>query len=115
MNTVPDLGSGAPADNCAFANASPKFSPTPITSPVDRISGPSTGSTPGNLLKGKTGDLMKYLETVRTPSFISPIISRKSLIFFPSISPTAIFGSGTPVALLTYGTVLDALGFTSST
>ena len=33
----------------------------------------------------------------------------------PSISPTAIFGSGTPVALLTYGTVREARGFTSST
>jgi len=28
-----------------------------ITSPVERISGPRAGSTPGNLLNGKTGDL----------------------------------------------------------
>ena len=49
------------------ANASPKFSPTPITSPVDRISGPSAGSTPGNLLKGNTGDFTKHCGTGSTP------------------------------------------------
>ena len=45
-----DAGSGVPALSCAFKNASPKLMPTPITSPVERISGPSAGSTPGNLL-----------------------------------------------------------------
>jgi hypothetical protein len=35
-----------------FQKASPKFIPTPITSPVERISGPRAGSTPGNLLNG---------------------------------------------------------------
>ena len=29
----------------------------PSTSPVERISGPSTGSTSGNMLKGKTASL----------------------------------------------------------
>src|SRR6185295_12246027 len=81
--THPVSGSVVPALNCALAKASPKFSPTPITSPVERISGPSVGSTPGNLLNGNTGDLTK--------------------------------NCGTLVALLTYGTVRDALGLTSST
>jgi hypothetical protein len=31
-----------------------KSSPTPITSPVERISGPKIGSTPKNLLNGNT-------------------------------------------------------------
>src|ERR1700691_4906411 len=110
MNTVPLSGSGVPAPICALANASPKLAPTPITSPVDRISGPSAGSTPGNLLNGNTGDFTKYCGTGSTP-----VASVKSRIFLPSISPTAIFGSATPVALLTYGTVRDARGFTSNT
>ena len=65
--TVPFSGSGLPALICAFRNASPKLMPTPITSPVERISGPSTGSTPGNLLNGKTGDLMKSCGTEGVP------------------------------------------------
>ena len=42
-------------------------------------------------------------------------MSLNSDSFFPSINPTAIFGSGTPVALLTYGAVREARGFTSRT
>src|SRR5260370_20168638 len=110
MNPLPLSGSGVPALNWAFANASPKFSPTPITSPVERISGPRVGSTPGNLLNGNTGDFTKNWGTSSTPvAFV------KSEIFLPSITPTAIFGSDTPVALATYGTVRDARGFTSTT
>src|SRR6195256_2781245 len=115
MNTVPLSGIGVPALNCALANASPKFSPTPITSPVDRISGPSAGSTPGNLLNGNTGDFTKHCGTGKTPDVLPSVRCPKSLSFLPSINPTAILGSGTPVALLTYGTVRDARGFTSST
>ena len=44
-----------------------------------------------------------------------PVRCRSPSASCPSISPTAIFGSGTPVALLTYGTVREARGFTSST
>src|SRR6202167_5982367 len=109
-NTRPFARSGVPALNCALATASPKFSPTPITSPVDRISGPSVGSTPGNLLNGNTGDLTKNFGTLSTP--VALVISAIDL---PSINPTAIFGSATPVALLTYGAVREARGFTSST
>src|SRR6266481_7156392 len=115
MNTVPLSGIGVPALNWALPNASPKFSPTPITSPVERISGPSAGSTPGNLLNGNTGDFTKHCGTVRTPDAGAPVICAKSLSFLPSIRPTAILGNGTPVALLTYGTVREARGFTSRT
>ena len=54
--TVPLVGSTWPAESCALAKASPKVAATPITSPVDFISGPRTVSTPANLFQGKTGD-----------------------------------------------------------
>ncbi len=54
MNTLPDFGSLVPEAICDLMKASPKVRPTPITSPVDFISGPRMVSTPGNLLKGKT-------------------------------------------------------------
>src|SRR5947209_12343123 len=115
MKMDPFEGSGVPALNCAFANASPKFAPTPITSPVERISGPSAGSTPGNFANGNTGDFTKDCETGSTPSIKPPVISRQSSSLFPSMRLTAILGSETPVALLTYGTVRDARGLTYST
>ena len=42
------------APSCDLTKASPKLSPTPITSPVDFISGPRMVSTPGNLRNGNT-------------------------------------------------------------
>jgi hypothetical protein len=41
----------------ARANAAPKLRPTPITSPVERISGPRIGSTFWNLANGNTASL----------------------------------------------------------
>src|SRR2546421_12031203 len=105
MNTDPLSGSGVPAASCAFAKASPKFSPTPITSPVERISGPSAGSAPGNLLNGKTGDFTKLCGTGNRPEDMPYVKWVRSRSLRPSIKPTATLGSGTPVALLTYGTV----------
>jgi len=57
MKTFPWTGSGWPAAICYFAKAMPKLVSNPITSPVDFISGPSMGSTPGNLEKGSTDSL----------------------------------------------------------
>src|SRR5687768_507285 len=57
MNARPDLGSFTPAANCDLTNASAKLGPTPITSPVDFISGPRIVSTPGNLMNGNTASL----------------------------------------------------------
>ncbi len=54
MKTLPSSGSGWPASICDLAKASANVRPTPITSPVDFISGPSRGSTPGNRLNGIT-------------------------------------------------------------
>ena len=46
-NARPPAGSARPAARSAFANAVAKSAPLAITSPVERISGPSTGSAPG--------------------------------------------------------------------
>src|ERR1035437_506630 len=103
MKTVPFSGSGLPAEICAFKNASPKLMPTPITSPVERISGPSTGSTPWNLLNGNTGDLTKTCGTVS---------EARGLTSSTYTTPYVSKATGVP---LTYGTVREARGLTSST
>ena len=54
MNTVPESGSRAPAAAWALANAVGKSRAIPITSPVERISGPSSASAPANRLNGST-------------------------------------------------------------
>jgi hypothetical protein len=41
----------------ALTNAKPRSASMPMTSPVERISGPSSTSTPKNLLNGNTGTL----------------------------------------------------------
>jgi hypothetical protein len=58
ITTVPLRGRREPAPSWLLSMASPKVRPAPITSPVDRISGPRMGSTPGNLLNGNTASLM---------------------------------------------------------
>ena len=110
MQTVPFVGRREPAPSWLFSIASPKVRPTPITSPVERISGPRIGSTPGNLLNGKTASLTeKYGGTT------SPCTSFCSASFWPTMQRAAILASGSPVAFETKGTVRDARGFTSST
>jgi hypothetical protein len=52
--TVPSVGSDVPVATNALARAVPASASMPITSPVERISGPSTVSTPGNRPKGST-------------------------------------------------------------
>ena len=52
--TPPVRGTIWPAANCDLAKAKPKSSSIPMTSPVERISGPSSGSTPGKRRNGKT-------------------------------------------------------------
>ena len=53
-NTVPPRGSGRPAARSALAKAVGKSGPMPITSPVERISGPSVGSAPEKRWNGST-------------------------------------------------------------
>ena len=62
MKTVPEVGMSVEAPSCDFAKAVGKSRSMPITSPVERISGPSTVSTASprrvrNRLKGKTAAL----------------------------------------------------------
>ncbi len=106
---APASGKLPSAAICALANAIPKLSAIPITSPVLRISGPNTVSTPGSLVKGKTASF------TATPGTGSSSGTPNSSRVRPTITAAASFASGTPVALLTKGTVREARGFTSST
>src|ERR1043165_1992765 len=109
MKAVPRDGNDKPAAIIALPYASPNVSPMPITSPVECISGPRTGSTSGNFPNGNTGDFTKNRDTVS---------SSGKLNFFrlqPALTSEAMRAIGTPVALETNGTVRDARGFTSST
>jgi len=54
---VPPLGSGTPAAACALAKAVGKSRAIPITSPVERISGPSSASEPSKRSNGSTASL----------------------------------------------------------
>jgi hypothetical protein len=80
-----------------------------MTSPVDFISGPSTVSTCGNLMKGNTDSL-----TATCRHSVASIPAIASMLS-PSIARVAILARGTPIALETNGTVREARGFTSST
>ena len=57
MKALPGCGALMFAASSARANAASNVRPTPITSPVDRISGPRIGSTPWNLANGNTASL----------------------------------------------------------
>ena len=108
-NAFPFVGSSVPAASWALAKAIGKFMSMPMTSPVDRISGPRMTSTPGNLVNGKTTSLT--LTCLGSGCSAAPSSARP----WPIITLAAIFAHGTPVALLTNGTVRDARGFTSMT
>src|SRR5215831_10864252 len=108
MNATPDFGRIDPALIWAFTYALPNVSSTPITSPVDFISGPRIVSTPWKRANGKTGDFTKNCSTFSSAGRLN------SLSFRPIMSFAAILASGVPVALLTKGTVREARGLTSS-
>src|SRR5213593_2375531 len=75
-----------------------------MTSPVDRISGPRTVSTPGNLTKGKTDSLTAMWGNSR-PSHPSQGSSVS-----PSAARVAILASGSPIVFETKGTGREARG-----
>ena len=108
MNTVPLSGSSTPAAACALPNAVGKSPATPITSPVDFISGPSTVSAPAKRANGSTASLTETWPLCIEGSSIPESGS-------PSISRQAIFASGAPIAFETNGTVREARGFASIT
>ena len=123
-NARPLTGSAPYAAACDLAYAVPKRSSRSITSPVDRISGPSRVSTPSpaasrNLPNGSTasftaigassGSVPPSPAPASRPSVLS------SAIVAPSMILVAALSSGTAVALDTNGTVREARGLASST
>ena len=123
-NTRPDVGSDPYEAACDFANAGPNDASMPITSPVDFISGPSSGSIPRpagvrNRLNGSTASLTAIGASTGcsppSPSAGSSPSARRSAIEAPSMIRAAALASGTAVAFETNGTVRDARGLASST
>ena len=106
-NTVPVTGTFSPAAIVALANAWPKVSAMPITSPVDFISGPSMGSLPASLRKGRTTFFTETIEGTGS------VVNSRSSSVSPAMSRAAYFARGTPIDLLTNGTVREARGLTS--
>ena len=86
MKAMPDFGSTEPALICALTYALPKSHPTPMTSPVDFISGPRIVSTPGNLANGNTGDFTQYCFTFSSAG------RSKSASFLPNHQPSGDLG-----------------------
>ena len=108
IKAVPSFGTVYPSDCIAFKNAIPGSLSIPITSPVDFISGPKNTFSSLNFLNGSTA----FLTAICLKLFSFRL---KSLSFLPTDNCAAIFANGTLLYLLTKGTVLLDLGFTSST
>ncbi len=104
MKARPRSGSVYPLAAMLLPKATATLVAMPITSPVERISGPKMVSTPGNLANGNT--LSLTATWVGTGSSARSSSSRVS----PTITLAAILASGRPVALDTNGTVRDARG-----
>ena len=102
-----------PAAIWLLAKARPNVEPIPITSPVERISGPRRVSTPGKRSKGSTASLtLTHRPPVGARSSPS---ARSSDNVAPMITRAATMATGTPVDLATKGTVRLARGFASRT
>ncbi len=104
----PPVGRWFPADVWALPKAIPNESSKPMTSPVDRISGPSSVST-SKRLNGNTASF------TATPLTWGSLSTPRAAMGSPAITRAASRARGTPVALPTKGTVRDARGLTSST
>ena len=108
----------APVPIWLLAKAAPKDTSSPITSPVERISGPRWVSTPGKRLKGSTASFTARCPgsgpVAASPTGSRPA-SRRSASRSPAITRAATFASATPVAFDVKGTVRLARGFASST
>ena len=109
MKAFPSSGRDGLAAICVLAKARPKSSSCPITSPVLLISGVNTIGDPGKRLKGNTDSLIA--QCFGMISSVKPS-SRK---VEPAIIRAPSLAKGTPIALLTKGTVREARGFTSKT
>ena len=119
-NTDPVDGSAPNAAVWLFEYASPNVFAIPITSPVDLISGPKIESTPvpsflRNLFQGRTASFTEIPFGTPSPDFGKRPWARSSAMFTPVEINAAHLANGLPVALLTNGTVREALGFASKT
>ena len=108
-NTVPSNGSERPAARSAFAKAVGRSAALAMTSPVARISGPRTGSAPGNRANGSTAALTLTCFGGRSAG------RARSRRRAPAAIRHAASTRFTPIAFEANGTVRDARGFTSST
>ncbi len=110
---MPASGRRSPAAAWLLAKARPKVASMPMTSPVERISGPRSVSTSGKRLKGSTASLTETWApgagSLSTPS------ARSSASVAPTITRAATLARATPVALATNGTVRLARGLASIT
>ncbi len=123
-NARPFTGSDPYTAAWAFAYAVPNTASIPITSPVERISGPSTVSTPcpAGSRNRPNGSTASFTATGASsgseppsPSACSIPSARRDAMDDPSMIRAAALASGTAVALETNGTVRDARGLASST
>ena len=108
-NTAPDFGGREPAPIWLLAKATSNVRSMPITSPVERISGPSTVSTPGKRANGKHRLLDPDMAELARAS------RSKAASGSPAMTRLAILAIGLPITLATNGTVREARGLTSST
>ena len=106
---------GCPAAIWLLAKARPNVRSMPITSPVERISGPSSESTSGKRSNGRTASFTLTWPGAGRRRRASRPSARSSASVAPSMARAAILASGTPVALATNGTVRLARGFASMT
>jgi hypothetical protein len=115
--TLPSVGRTIdPVPACDLANAAPKSRSIPITSPVERISGPSSASTPRNRSKGSTASFTAMCAgrgpAIASSAGTSPS-SRSVARVSPAITRAATFASATPVAFEVNGIVREARGLAS--
>ena len=110
MKAVPLSGSAAPAAAWALAKAVGKSRAMPMTSPVERISGPRIASEPSKRSNGSTASL-----TLTWSARIGSSGRSRSAIRSPSMIRQASLASGMPIALETNGTVREARGLASMT
>ena len=112
MKTVPEMGSSAPAAASALPKAVGKSRAIPMTSPVERISGPSRASARGKRSNGSTASFTDTWPPARESGSRS---GARSAIRSPRSSRQASLASGTPTAFDTNGTVREARGLASIT
>ena len=102
MNTDPEVGNGPKDAIWLFAYAAPKEEAIPITSPVERISGPSTESTPWPSIRlkrfhGNTASFTEIPDRLPPSDFGINFSLRRVAMLSPTAIRAALFANCTPV------------------